>query len=80
MEIALLVKELNDQQLGELGDALRDLPSRRLARVLVHLTAQHRLSRSVEYHLLTATRKIISDAQPNLTSDELLSAERQMMG
>jgi len=80
MNIADMINGLTETQLGELGDALKDLPPSKLARVLVHFASKHRFPGNVEYHILTATRKLIAETQPGMTSGELISAERQMMG
>ena len=80
MNMAEMVNGLTEAQLGELGDALKDLPGGKLARVLMHLTKKHRLPGKTEYHIIIATRQLIAGTQPNLSGEELMSVERQMIG
>jgi hypothetical protein len=80
MDLTVLVSGLDDKQLGELGDALKTLPPRRLARVLSHLSSGHRLPNRVEYHVVMGTRQLLSSDGSQLTSADITNVERQMMG
>ncbi len=80
MDITTLVAELDDKQLGALGDALKMLPSRKLARVLMHLTVGHKLPSSVEYHVIMGTRQLLSQDDSCPTSADVIKAEQQMAG
>jgi hypothetical protein len=80
MNITELVGSLDEQQLGELGDALRGLSPGRLARVLARLATGNVLSNRVGYHLVMGTRDLLEQAGPNMTSIDLTRAEQQVMG
>ncbi len=80
MDITTLVAGLDEKQLGELGDALKTLPPRKLAKVLMHLSVGHCLPNSVEYHVVMGTRQLLSHDGSCPTSADITEAERQMMG